>query len=224
MHVVEGGKSEKKGAWKKLEPAAGVSCAVAEKPAPHGIGEPRCLPFRPSVAPILPFAGEKQKGRGRRLRGKPPQARDIGGIVLAVAVEGRDPLRARPFDPREDSGALAAAFLVAKKAQLRHLAAKAGDLCGGAVAASVIDIKDLVSQHAVEHCAYLVDERSDIRLFVPDRNDDGKIHETAAAALQFLDKNNERALSIRLKLCAVDLACLPPEDKAASIAAQARSR
>src|SRR5436305_1369996 len=68
----------------------------------------------------MPRAEERRFiGRASRHR---PEPRNVGGIILAVAVERRDPGRARRFDAAADRRALAEAPAVADEAQARLLA------------------------------------------------------------------------------------------------------
>jgi len=105
-----------------------------------------------------------------------PQGGNVGRVVLAVAVEGRDPPALRRPDPAADRGALAAGGGMPHQPQPRQRYLKAADFGGGHIRAAVIDIDDLVINEAVERGGNLGDQRGDIAGLVLDRNDDRKIH------------------------------------------------
>src|SRR3546814_13005040 len=78
-------------------------------------------------------AGEQLHVR-RRLRAPCEQLRDVGRVVLAVAVEGGDPRAARGLHATADRGALAALRGVAQHPQLGHLGLQAAQRGEGVVA------------------------------------------------------------------------------------------
>ena len=126
------------------------------------------------------MAGDQQQRVGVGPRARRPQQGNVGGIVLAVAVERRDPGAARRLDAGADRRALAVAGAMADQPQPGEAAGEAGDLGGGRVGAAVVDIDDLIVERAIQRGADLGDERRDILGLVAHGNDDRKIHENAA--------------------------------------------
>ena len=105
--------------------------------------------------------------------GEPPQASDIGRIVLAVAVEGRDPGRLRRPDPAADRRALPAALPVAHQPQTRRVQAPAArSRRRSHRCCRHRHRRSRKRAQPVERGADLGDQRRDIFGLVPYRNDD----------------------------------------------------
>ena len=147
-----------------LDAAAGVRRTVAEQPATHAVRHPRLGMAQPGVAPLHPVAHHEL-----RVAALGEQRRDIGRIVLAVAVERGDPPGARMTDTGADGRALPGAERVREDAQLRDVALQGAQRRGGAIGAAVVDEQDL-EDPAVQGCDDLARERTDVLLLVADRD------------------------------------------------------
>ena len=188
MHVIEIGQVGEQRARKQLQPAAGIRRVVAQQAAPHRIGNCRGSPLRPAVL-SLPAMPDNHQPRiapvlGNAL-GDTQQSRDVGGIVLAVAVERRDPAPACELYPAADRGALAIAARVPDQTDRRlgGLRLHPANLGGGRVLAAVIDIDDFVSSNPVQRGGDFGDQRCDIAGLVFDRDDNRKVHRAAIRPL-----------------------------------------
>src|SRR3546814_7219107 len=109
-------RSEEGVALVQLRPASGVGCVVAQHPRADRIGPLRGPALAARVLAVDAPAGEQLHVR-RRLRAPCEQLRDVGRVVLAVAVEGGDPRAARGLHATADRGALAALRGVAQHPQ-----------------------------------------------------------------------------------------------------------
>ncbi len=174
--MVEEGQVKKDVATEELEAAAGVGRAVPQQPLAHPVGDLRGNALHCAVLAALTVAGDEERRRGRRRERDLPEPRDVGGIVLSVAVERGDPGRARRLDAAAHGSALAKAARMADEAQAREGAGEVADGGGGVVARPVIDIDDLVIEGAVERGTNLRHQRRDVRRLVAHGDDDGKLH------------------------------------------------
>src|ERR671928_199144 len=101
------------------------------------------MPLRPAVPPAPAMAGNQQPRllaagyAGRHALGDAPQGRNVGRVVLAVAVERRDPASARGLDATADRGALAIAARVADQTQQRQGGLQPANLDDGRIVAAV---------------------------------------------------------------------------------------
>src|SRR3546814_8266656 len=96
---------EEGGALEQLRPAAGVECVVAQHPRADRIGPLRGPALAARVLAVDAPAGE-QLHVPRRVRAPCEKLRDVGRVVLAVAVEGGDPRAARGLQAPAVAGGL----------------------------------------------------------------------------------------------------------------------
>ena len=174
--MVEIGQVEKEGAREQLQAAAGIGGVVVQEPPAHRIGDPRSAALRPAVLPPLAMPGDHQRGGVGGLVRQMPQARNIGGVVLPVAVEGGDPGGAGRLDAAANCRTLAAVVPVPHEPQLRYRGRQPQDFGHRRVLAAVVDVDDLVVEQPIERRSNLADQRCDIIVLVPDRDDDGEVH------------------------------------------------
>ncbi len=173
VHVVEIRQIEKQCARKQLQPAPGVRGIVAEKPAADPVGYPRRRTLRPAVPPNSAIAGDQKRPSRRRRAGELPQFRNVGWIVLAVAVERRDPGCPRRPDAGTNRRALPAALRMAQQPQLRRLWRQPQDLGGSRIGAAVVHVNDLIGAYPVERGLDFGDQRRDVRGLVSYGDNDG---------------------------------------------------
>src|SRR5690348_16612620 len=102
--------------------------------------------------------------------GDVPQVRDVGGIVLAVAVERRNPASARRLDAAADRGALVIAARMPDQTHKRQSGLQPTDLGDSRIAAAVIDTDDLVSGDPVKCGSDFSGKRGDVAGLVFDRD------------------------------------------------------
>ena len=97
VHVIEIGKRQERVAPEHLQAAAGVVRVVAEQRAAHAVAEARGRALAPGVLPLRRVRPRPCRARiAPRRREARDQFRDVGGIVLAVAVERHDELGPAP--------------------------------------------------------------------------------------------------------------------------------
>jgi len=141
--MVEEGQSQVCVAPEQLEAAAGVGGGVAQHPPADGVGDPRGQALGGAVAALAAHAGDHPKLGRRAVVPRFEQRRNIGGIVLAVAVEGGDPGGARAHDPGPERRALTRLVAVAQHPEPGIAGLQVGKLGAAAIAATVVDIDDL---------------------------------------------------------------------------------
>ena len=124
------------------------------------------------------------------------QGRDIGRIVLAVAVQRGNPRRACRQYAGQQGRTLAQVGGVAQHAQARLVSLQAGQPLRGGVAAAVVDEQDFIVQ-PVQRGADLVEQRLHIVLLVENRDNQGKIHKIQGVSAA-------PACTARCQLCIVD--------------------
>jgi hypothetical protein len=101
-------------------------------------------------------AGHQQRVIRRAVHGL-VQTQDIGGVILAIAIQGRYPGCPRRLHPAADGSALSATAAMAQHAQPGMLAATGLQHIRGIIGAAVIHHDDLVikrSAQTVAHLAY----------------------------------------------------------------------
>src|SRR3546814_357777 len=100
------------------------------------------------------------------------QLRNVGRIVLAVAVQRRDPRRPRGLDAGMDGGALAGIADVADDPEFgnRGLQSLKHAVC--AVAGTIVDIEDFERRNGTQRAGDFQRQRRNIGLLVADGNDD----------------------------------------------------
>src|ERR1700737_230631 len=113
---------------------------IPEKLSADRVGDTRSDAFRPAVLPPLAVTGNQERRAWRSLLGKMPHYREIGRIILAIAVERCDPGPSRSVNPGADRRALPIASSVAQQSHLRGSACEPRDLGRGRIIAAVIDI------------------------------------------------------------------------------------
>jgi hypothetical protein len=119
VHVVERRQTQESLAIKDLEPAAGVARPVPEEPRSYRVRQAGSPSLGSDILTLPPFAGDHhQIGRRITPRQGAPQFRDIGRIILTVAVEGGDHRRARRNDAGSNSAALTGIGAMGDNAQL----------------------------------------------------------------------------------------------------------
>src|SRR3546814_8276636 len=89
---------------------------------------------------------------------------DVGGVVLAVAIKGGDPRRARCLDAIAHGGALPSLLLVTDHAQLRGDTHGGAQRVGGGVGAGVVDMDDFEADVTTQRSDDLADQRRDVGL------------------------------------------------------------
>jgi hypothetical protein len=122
------------------------------------------------------MTGNQERRTRRSLPSKMPHCREVGRIVLAIAVEHCNPGPSRGVNPGADRGTLAIVSGVAEQSHLRGCACEPRDLGASRIIAAVIDIHNLILDQTVERSTDLGDERRDIVSLVPYWDDDGEIH------------------------------------------------
>src|SRR5690606_23584070 len=118
----------------------------------------------------------------------------IGRIVLAVAVEGGDPGRARRLYTGAQRRALATAMQVLQYPQLGRTRPGRAQFLGGAVIAAVVDDHDLEGTTAAQRDRDLIYQGTDVALLVTGRDDDGKFGWIHGSQRPFGSTNKTRFL------------------------------
>jgi hypothetical protein len=121
-----------------------------------------------------------------------PEFGDVGRVVLAVAIEGRDPWRARRLDAAQDRHALAAAPAMSNRAQPLEIASKASEFRRSLVVAAVIHVDNfIIPGHPRQDPGEIVmqppnfrRQRRQIGRLVAHGYHHGKVHLLAASMLQ----------------------------------------
>lgn len=171
--MVEMRQPEERFAREHLEPATGVRSAVAQQATADAVRDPRGQSPQPRVPPLrAPARQHLQVVLRSRCREALEQRRDVGRVVLAVAVQRRDPRVPRVPDAGRDRRALAAASRVTDEPQRRDPVAQSRELGGRGVVAAVVDVDDLVGAEACERGDDLRHQRLDVLRLVADGDDD----------------------------------------------------
>jgi hypothetical protein len=97
----------------------------------------------------------------------------VGGIVLAVTVQGGDHRGLRARDAGGDGGALAGADEMAQHAERRKFLHEGPEELGRAVAAAVVHIDDLIGLAAVQRRRDLGDQGAQVIGLVVNRDHHG---------------------------------------------------
>ena len=122
--------------------------------------------------PVAAYAGD-ERGRRDARRQRVEKPGNVRRIVLSVPVEKRDQGRPRRPDAGDDGRTLSAAPAQTDDPKSGTARLRFGEALPGLVAASVVDINDLVAQaDAGKRRFDLGDQRQDIFGLVEDRNDD----------------------------------------------------
>src|SRR5579875_2520292 len=165
--VVEARQTQIGVAAAELEAAARVGRAVLEHGAAHPVGNPRGEALEPGVAATAADAGDHAQIGRRRVLQALDEARDIGGIVLAVAVEHDEPFALGGVDGARQGHALTPIVAVAHDAQIDVAPLGRGQPLWRAIGAGVVAIDDLEGgAQALHDGIELLDHRIDIVLFV----------------------------------------------------------
>src|SRR5690348_9922800 len=101
-----------------------------------------------------------------------PQFRNIRGIVLAIAVERRNPDSVRRLDPGADRRALSVALGVTQQSQSRSVACKLQNLGYRPIFAAIVDKQNFIVNNTIERGADFLQKRSDVVRLVLHWNDD----------------------------------------------------
>lgn len=135
------------------------------------VGDPRRKAPHPVVLPVAAYAGDEwRRGNARRQRVEKP--RYIRRIVLPVPVEGRDQGPPSLPDARYDCRTLSAASAQAHDPQPDAARLRFGKALPRLVAASIVDINDLIGQSGARKRRFgLGDQRQDILGLVKNRDD-----------------------------------------------------
>lgn len=162
VHMVEARHVEKGGAGEQLQAAAGIGRAVAKQPAAHRIGDPRGQALRQAVVTLgAPTGHQHPVAHLRRFRAQTAeQSRNVGGIVLPVAVERGDDRRPRGLHAAGGGLALAAALPVAHHAQAQISRPQFAQTLRRRILAAVIHIDDFEGAHIPEGGLDLGDQGS----------------------------------------------------------------
>jgi hypothetical protein len=174
VHVVEIRQLEERGPAERLQAASRVGDAVAEEAGAHRVGHTRGQAADGRVAAPLPLARhEPQAGRAGRIAKGREEPRDLGRIVLTVAVERHDRGAARRPDACADRRALTGGSRMTGHAQPRVATAHLGETRRRRVAAAVVDHDDLERIVRAEGGVHLADQRPDRLRLVEHGDDDG---------------------------------------------------
>ena len=156
----------------QLDAAAGVGGFVLEQVGADAVGPARSPAFAARVLAVDAPAGI-ELDRGRRFVAHRQQLGDVGGIILAVAVERRDPRAARGLDAGAQCRALPALRDVPQHAQFGELRLRRGQHGQRVVAAQVVDVDDLEIDLAAQRGGNFAEQRDDIVTLVVHGHDDG---------------------------------------------------
>ena len=110
------------------------------------------------------------------------ELRDLGGRVLAVAVEGADGGAAGEGDAAVDGGRLAGAGGVPDEADLGEARGEGEDAGGGVVVGAVVDVDDLVGGEGLAGGDDRLGDEVDVLGLVLQRHDDGEPGHSRSAA------------------------------------------
>ena len=174
MHVVEIGEAEISLARKKLDAAAAVDDAVTERPFAQRIGDPRRQAFYCAVLPAAADAGDHGDRREGLCRPQVvEQQRNVGGMVLAVAVHGQHELALGMHDAGVKGRALTAALGMEVAAKVWIEPLRVNGLGAGLVDTAVIDADNFEGLAAVQGFMQLLQKEENVFFFVVQRNDNG---------------------------------------------------
>ena len=116
MHGVEIGQAQKHLPAKRLQPTGGVIGIVVQERRAQPIGQSRADPLGLRMGVLDPLTCDKPDAG---LVQKREQRRQKTGVILTVAIQGRDQGGARGAHPSQNRGALAAALSVDQTAKKR---------------------------------------------------------------------------------------------------------
>lgn len=169
VHVVEIRQVEEGGALEQLDAAAGVRGVIAQHARADGIGPLAGPALAARILAIDAPAGEQPDLRiGLGTCGQ--QLGDIGRVVLAVAIEGGDPRRARGLDAGAHCRALPALADMVQHPQVRVGGLQRLQYLQAVVLGVVVDVDDLEIDLATQRGGDFIDQRRDVVAFVEDGN------------------------------------------------------
>ena len=122
VHAFEGGQAQEDVAAECLEPAGRVRAVVVQQRLPQPVGEFGREPPRPANRAASCGCRRPAATGSPACPGSFQQARDLGRVVLPVAVHRHDPRRACRADAGDQRRRLAAAPVVAQHAGSRRAA------------------------------------------------------------------------------------------------------
>ena len=142
VQVVEIGQGQEGLPAERLEATAGVDGVVVEQAAAHAVGQARGPALGGRVLAVAPLAAHQGKVVGSGEQGA-RQARRVGGVVLAVAIQHHHDRRPRGAHARADRPALAGVALVTDQAEVGDLIHQGAQTLGRGVPAGVVHEQDL---------------------------------------------------------------------------------
>ncbi|KAG1083259.1 hypothetical protein G6F40_014823 [Rhizopus arrhizus] len=161
-------------ALEQLDAAAGVGRVIAQHARADGIGPAAGPALAAAVLAVDAPAGKQLHLRlGRIARGQQPG--DVGGIILAIAIQGGDPGRPRMLDAGAHRGALAALVHMVQHAQFRRGGLQPLQHGQGVIARVIVDVDDLERYPATQRRGDFGDQRGDIVALVEHGDDNGKL-------------------------------------------------
>src|SRR5262249_45092109 len=120
------------------------------------------------------------------------ELRDVGRVVLAVAVERRDPCAARRLHAVADRRALPALRNVVHDAKLGIRRLRLREHGERVVLARVVDVDDLEIGAAAQRSGDLGEQRRDVVALVEDRHDDRKLRHDTGSTMRGADYRRSR--------------------------------
>ncbi|MNV51448.1 hypothetical protein D3C71_1434990 [compost metagenome] len=156
MHVVEVRQAQERRALDQLQAATGVRGGVLEQAAAQVVGEPRGVALARGVTAIDPVPGHQLYIDLARFAAHQRQhAGNVRRVVLAVAIEGRQPLPACLTGRVVQRGALPQRPLVMQDAQgVQAVLADLPQFLQGRIGAAIVDHDDFVSLIGQRHADF----------------------------------------------------------------------
>ena len=199
MHMVEIGKLEEGVAFEQLDAAACVRRRVMQQSRPYRVGPARRPALACAVAAVHPPACEQPRVVPGRIPRR-EQSGDVGRIVLAVAVQGHDPLRPGCFHAIADGRALAALHRMLQHAQLAHLLLQRLQDLRAVVGGMVVDVDDFELRATVQVGHDLAHQARDVVAFVEHRNDDRKLRQRPGGSGESIGHGDFRRMDFRIRM------------------------
>ena len=167
VHVIEEREVEKRGAVEYLQPAAGVGGLIPQEELAHRVGDSGGDDAPGRVVPFLPEPGYHAEVAVLAGENRLDHLRDVGRVVLAVAVHGGDQFAAGMPDSGSDRRALPVASGMLYHLQCRDRLLQPEQVLVGFVGARIVDHHDFAIEPGFEDFA---DEGADVFGFVVGRN------------------------------------------------------
>lgn len=161
VHMIEVGQAQERCPLYQLEPATGVWRSVLEHAAAQAIGESRSPALAGRITTVHPVSCDEFDAVGIAFTAtnQCDHAWDIGGVILAVAVERHQPVPMRGLGGVIDRSALPERTRLMQDSQLIETAAfQVAQFFQRVVGTTIVDHDNLV-RFAIESCTYLVQQR-----------------------------------------------------------------